>query len=121
MLCETEDTNLYPDRFSKIYFNCDGNIRDWCIPVQWWWGPPIRPTLVMPVVSWLLPRKLQKSVEMWRSHFTQDPDALDTWFKFCPLALLNSRMAQDTADLENSIPMPYWSQDMILFSSGLPV
>ncbi|MDD2955164.1 MAG: valine--tRNA ligase [Oscillospiraceae bacterium] len=75
------DTRFVPDRFDKIYYHWLEEIRDWCISRQIWWGHRI-PAYYCDdcgelVVAGETPNTCPKC---GGSHFTQDPDTLDTWF-----------------------------------------
>ncbi|MDD6148501.1 MAG: valine--tRNA ligase [Lachnospiraceae bacterium] len=75
------EITLLPKRMEKNYFNWTDNIRDWCISRQLWWGHRI-PAYYCDdcgetVVATETPRKCPKC---GGTHFTQDPDTLDTWF-----------------------------------------
>ncbi len=75
------EIRLIPERMEKIYFNWTDNIRDWCISRQLWWGHRI-PAYYCDkcgeiVVAKTAPKVCPKCGE---THFTQDPDTLDTWF-----------------------------------------
>ncbi|MCR5511039.1 MAG: valine--tRNA ligase [Lachnospiraceae bacterium] len=75
------DIQLIPKRMEKTYFNWTDNIRDWCISRQLWWGHRIPAyycddcgeTVVAAGVPSVCPK-------CGGTHFTQDPDTLDTWF-----------------------------------------
>ena len=75
------EIQLIPERMEKTYFNWTDNIRDWCISRQLWWGHRI-PAYYCDkcgevVVARTAPTVCPKCGE---THFTQDPDTLDTWF-----------------------------------------
>ncbi len=75
------EIRLVPQRMEKIYFNWTDNIRDWCISRQLWWGHRI-PAYYCDqcgetVVAEQMPETCPKC---GCTHFTQDPDTLDTWF-----------------------------------------
>ena len=65
----------------KIYFNWTDNIRDWCISRQLWWGHRIPAYYCSKcgetVVAASMP---EKCPVCGGTHFSQDPDTLDTWF-----------------------------------------
>ncbi len=75
------EIKLIPERMEKTYFNWTDNIRDWCISRQLWWGHRI-PAYYCDkcgevVVAKEMPKVCPKCKD---THFTQDPDTLDTWF-----------------------------------------
>ncbi|WP_091205042.1 valine--tRNA ligase [Oribacterium sp. WCC10] len=78
---ETGDLQFVPENYSKTYLHWLENIKDWCISRQLWWGHRI-PAYYCDecgemVVSSEAPAVCPKC---GKTHFTQDPDTLDTWF-----------------------------------------
>ena len=75
------EIKLVPDRMEKAYFNWTDNIRDWCISRQLWWGHRI-PAYYCDECGETVVAKEMPSVcpKCGKTHFTQDPDTLDTWF-----------------------------------------
>ncbi len=72
---------LIPERTKSMYYNWTGNIRDWCISRQLWWGHRI-PAYYCDdckevIVDYDTPSKCPHCGSV---HFTQDEDVLDTWF-----------------------------------------
>ncbi len=79
---KTEDLNFVPEHFDKTYNHWLENIRDWCISRQLWWGHRIPAYYCddcgeMVVQAGGAPKICPKC---GGTHFTQDPDSLDTWF-----------------------------------------
>ena len=75
------EIRLIPERMEKIYFNWTDNIRDWCISRQLWWGHRI-PAYYCDKCGEIVVGREAPSVcpKCGDTHFTQDPDTLDTWF-----------------------------------------
>ena len=75
------DIRLIPKRMDKTYFNWTDNIRDWCISRQLWWGHRI-PAYYCDECKEVIVAKEMPDIcpKCGCTHFTQDPDTLDTWF-----------------------------------------
>ena len=63
---------ILPERFEKIYYHWIGNLRDWCISRQIWFGHRIP--------AWFRDEEVKVQVESPGVGWSQDPDTLDTWF-----------------------------------------
>jgi valyl-tRNA synthetase len=96
---------IIPERFTKVYLNWMGNIRDWCISRQLWWGHRI------PV--WYCPDCDQITVSVsdpvscrhcGSAKIEQDPDVLDTWFSSGLWTHSALGWPDDTADLRYFYP-----------------
>ena len=75
------EIKLVPERMQKTYFNWTDNIKDWRISRQLWWGHRI-PAYYCDDCGETVVAKQMPTVcpKCGGSHFTQDPDTLDTWF-----------------------------------------
>ena len=75
------EIKLIPERMEKTYFNWTDNIRDWCISRQLWWGHRI-PAYYCDACGEVVVagQKPEVCPKCGCTHFTQDPDVLDTWF-----------------------------------------
>ena len=75
------DIKLLPKRMDKTYFNWTDNIRDWCISRQLWWGHRIPAYYCDDCGEVVVAKEMPKVCpKCGCTHFTQDPDTLDTWF-----------------------------------------
>ena len=99
------DIKLIPERMDKIYYNWTDNIKDWCISRQLWWGHRIPAYYCNEcgeiVVAKAVPERCPKC---GCSHFTQDPDTLDTWFSSALWPFSTLGWPEKTADLEYFYP-----------------
>ena len=99
------DIRLIPERMNKTYFNWTDNIRDWCISRQLWWGHRIPAyycdacgeTVVAPEMPGVCPK-------CGGTHFTQDPDTLDTWFSSALWPFSTLGWPEKTEDLDYFYP-----------------
>ena len=99
------EIKLIPERMDKTYFNWTDNIKDWCISRQLWWGHRI-PAYYCDdcgetVVAKQMPEKCPKC---GGTHFTQDPDTLDTWFSSALWPFSTLGWPEQTEDLKYFYP-----------------
>ena len=75
------EVKFVPERFDKTYYHWMGNIKDWCISRQLWWGHRI-PAWYCDECGEVVVSKETPTVcpKCGCNHLTQDPDTLDTWF-----------------------------------------
>ena len=79
------DVKFYPEHWTATYNHWLGNIRDWCISRQLWWGHQI-PAWYDEAGNVYVGRTeeevREKNPSLVTSHasLTRDPDVLDTWF-----------------------------------------
>ncbi len=72
---------LIPERMEKTYYNWTDNIRDWCISRQLWWGHRIPAYYCDACGEIIVAKEMPEACpKCGGTHFTQDPDTLDTWF-----------------------------------------
>ena len=78
---KTGELKFVPESYSKTYLHWLENIRDWFISRQLWWGHRI-PAYYCDECGEIVVSKGMPSVcpKCGCTHFTQDPDTLDTWF-----------------------------------------
>ena len=72
---------FYPRHWEKTYREWLGNIRDWCISRQLWWGHRIPVWYDDDTGEMIVSRDDPTQLERYRGkNLRQDPDVLDTWF-----------------------------------------
>jgi valyl-tRNA synthetase len=114
-------TDIFPERFKRVYFNWIENLRDWCISRQIWYGHRI------PV--WYRGHEMKVQVESPGDGWEQDSDTLDTWFSSGLWTLSTLGWPNQTDDLTTYHPTSvletgydiifFWVARMILMSSYL--
>ena len=75
------ETRIYPDQWTKVYYDWLDNIRDWCVSRQLWWGHRIPAWTCGACGRLTVARQDPESCSACGStDLTQDEDVLDTWF-----------------------------------------
>lgn len=83
------DVKLIPEKFINTYRHWMGNVKDWCISRQLWWGQQI-PAWYAPNGEVVVAKTAEQAIEQFKltthnSQLTteqihQDEDVVDTWF-----------------------------------------
>jgi len=97
--------HIIPERFNKVYFHWMGNIRDWCISRQLYWGHRIPVWYCDDCDELTVTMEDPTSCQACGStNIRQDPDILDTWFSsgLWPFSTLG--WPDDTEDLRYFYP-----------------
>ena len=99
------DLTFVPERFDKTYLHWLENIRDWCISRQLWWGHRI-PAYYCDECGEIVVARETPSVcpKCGCTHFTQDPDTLDTWFSSALWPFSTLGWPEKTEDLDYFYP-----------------
>jgi len=96
---------LIPPRMEKTYFNWTDNIRDWCISRQLWWGHRIPAYYCDECGETVIAKEMPKVCpKCGCTHFTQDPDTLDTWFSSALWPFETLGWPDDTKELKYFFP-----------------
>ena len=99
------EIRLIPERMDKTYFNWTDNIRDWCISRQLWWGHRIPAYYCDQCGEIVVAAKgPQACPKCGGTHFTQDPDTLDTWFSSALWPFSTLGWPEHTEDLDYFYP-----------------
>ncbi len=99
------DIKLIPKRMEKTYFNWTDNIRDWCISRQLWWGHRIPAYYCDECGEVVVAKKMPEVCpKCGCTHFTQDPDTLDTWFSSALWPFSTLGWPEQTEDLKYFYP-----------------
>ncbi|KAJ2212026.1 valine--tRNA ligase [Coemansia sp. RSA 1813] len=117
------DLEITPSRSEKDWFKWLGDIRDWCVSRQLWWGHRI-PAYFVRIAGqsndscdpayWVAGRDLDEATRRAKERFPdtdfeleQDPDVLDTWFSsgLWPFAAMG--WPENTDDFEKFFPTTF--------------
>ena len=74
------DVQFYPEHWTATYNHWLGNIRDWCVSRQLWWGHQIPAWYDADGKIYVARSEEQALRQSGGKPLTRDPDVLDTWF-----------------------------------------
>ena len=74
------DVKFYPEHWTATYNHWLGNIRDWCISRQLWWGHQIPAWYDADGKIYVARSEEEALKQSAGKPLTRDPDVLDTWF-----------------------------------------
>ena len=97
------EVSLIPDFWVSTYENWLGNILDWCISRQLWWGHRI-PAFYCPDGHTTVSEGDIKTCGTCGKPVEQDPDVLDTWFSSGLWPISTMGWPEETADLKAFYP-----------------
>jgi valyl-tRNA synthetase len=99
------ETRIYPDSWSKTYYNWMDNIRDWCISRQIWWGHRIPAWTCRGCGQLLVEEEAPAACPRCRGkELEQDPDVLDTWFSSALWPFSTLGWPEEGEDLKSFYP-----------------
>lgn len=108
-----EAIQFYPSKFKNLYRHWMGNIKDWCISRQLWWGQRIPAwydkegnIYVAENADQALTQYQQKNAAGALADLRQDDDVLDTWFSswLWPLQVFEWNDNKDNKELDYYYP-----------------
>jgi valyl-tRNA synthetase len=98
-------TRFFPDRFEKTYFNWMGNIHDWCISRQLWWGHRIPAWRCGACGEFTVARQDPAAcAHCGAAGLRQEEDVLDTWFSSALWPFSTLGWPERTEDLRRFYP-----------------
>ncbi|MGY8953378.1 MAG: valine--tRNA ligase [Flavobacteriales bacterium] len=106
------EINFHPKKFENVYRHWLGNVKDWCISRQLWWGQQI-PAWYAPNGALAVANNAEEALEILKkenaeltiSDLKQDEDVLDTWFSswLWPISVFDG-FEKDSKDFEYYYP-----------------
>ncbi|HKL33781.1 MAG TPA: valine--tRNA ligase, partial [Tangfeifania sp.] len=106
---------FYPAKFKNTYRHWMGNIKDWCISRQLWWGHQI-PVYYLPDGNYFCAETAEEALEKAKEKtgdskltiedLRQDEDVLDTWFSswLWPISVFDGVRQPDNKDINYYYP-----------------
>jgi len=122
-----------PENWSNTYNQWLGNIQDWCISRQLWWGHQI-PAWYAEDGRIIVARNEAEAQEKARAAgitgaLTRDSDVLDTWFSSALVPFTDMGWPDDTVDVQRYLPSSvlvtgfdiifFWVARMVMMSMHL--
>ncbi len=100
-----DQTKIYPENWTKVYYDWLDNIRDWCISRQIWWGHRI-PAWTCEECGELMVSRTDPTecAKCKSSALVQDEDVLDTWFSSALWPFSTLGWPEKTPELERYYP-----------------
>lgn len=110
-----DNIKFYPPKFKNIYRHWMGNIKDWCISRQLWWGHRI-PVYYLNDGSFVVAATPEEALEIAKiktsnsalkiKDLHQDEDVLDTWFSswLWPISVFDGISKPDNDEIKYYYP-----------------
>ena len=108
-----DTVKFYPDKFKNTYRHWMGNVKDWCISRQLWWGQRI-PAWYAPDGTIAVAKTKEEAFEILSQSVAglhiekikQDEDVLDTWFSswLWPISVFDGIRHPDNEDIRYYYP-----------------
>ena len=111
---------FHPSKLKNTYKHWMGNIKDWCISRQLWWGHQI-PVYYLPDGTYVCAETAEKALELAKeksentelttADLKQDEDALDTWFSswLWPISVFDGIREPENEEIQYYYP----TQDLV--------
>jgi len=114
-----DEIQLYPPKFKNTYRHWVGNIKDWCISRQLWWGHRI-PAWYLPEGGFvvaeteeealLAAQQKTKNKKLTIADLRQDEDCLDTWFSswLWPISVFDAEVPGHEGEVDPNKDLQYY-------------
>ena len=98
------EVKFFPEHWAKTYNEWLGNIQDWCISRQIWWGHQIPAWYDDQGNIYVARSEKEASEKAQGRKLERDPDVLDTWFSSQLVPFSSLGWPDKTPDLEKFLP-----------------
>ena len=98
------EVKFFPEHWTKTYNEWLGNIQDWCISRQLWWGHQIPAWYDDAGQIYVARTEAEALKQSGKKSLKRDPDVLDTWFSSALVPFSSLGWPDKTKDLETFLP-----------------
>ena len=98
------EVKFYPEHWTKTYDEWLGNIQDWCISRQLWWGHQIPAWYDDAGKIYVARSEAEALKQSGKKTLRRDPDVLDTWFSSALVPFSSLGWPDKTKDLDTFLP-----------------
>lgn len=103
-LVESGQIKFVPENWKKTYDQWLGNIQDWCISRQLWWGHRIPAYYDKDGNIYVAKTRAEAEKQAGTTELTQDNDVLDTWFSSGLWCFSTLGWPDNTEELKTFLP-----------------
>jgi valyl-tRNA synthetase len=98
------EVKFFPEHWTATYNHWLGNIQDWCISRQLWWGHQIPAWYDADGKIYVARTEEEATKKAGGKPLQRDPDVLDTWFSSQLVPFSSLGWPEKTPDLEKFLP-----------------
>jgi valyl-tRNA synthetase len=98
------EVKFFPEHWTKTYDEWLGNIQDWCISRQLWWGHQIPAWYDDAGKIYVARSEAEALKQSGKKALRRDPDVLDTWFSSALVPFSSLGWPEKTRDLDTFLP-----------------
>jgi valyl-tRNA synthetase len=104
---ESDQVDIKPDQWSRVYLNWLEEIRPWCISRQLWWGHQIPVWYCDPCDETIVAESAPERCGQCGGELRQEEDVLDTWFSSALWPFATLGWPDDTPELRAFYPTSF--------------